>query len=341
MRSMSPIPIRRPSSIRPIPSTRQTAAWSRRVDRNGAFHFTKTNAHSGNNGRAAILNDENNANLLYTTGNAGNGSSPQPNGVTIGAGAQIFNAQSGALNDQIVDLPTPVGSFNITQLGDKADKIGKDTNFRGLTIFNNVVYYTKGSGGNGINTVYFIDTTGNACPTGGVGLPQPGATLSTTAIPYNMSLLQTEGVTPYNMCILNGFNTTLASTTTNVFPFGVWFANANTLYVADEGDGYAGGLDLYSHAAAQTTAGLQKWVLEGATWTHVYTLQNNLGLGVSYTVSGYPTGLNLATCVVPTGTPPAVNSCPTSKGLSAAASAPDGLPVVSRNRRSPQHHWTC
>ena len=60
----------------------------------------------------------------------------------------------------------PVGSFNITQLCDKADKIGKDTNFRGLTTFNNVLYTTKGNGGNGINTVYFIDTTGKACPTG-------------------------------------------------------------------------------------------------------------------------------------------------------------------------------
>jgi hypothetical protein len=38
-----------------------------------------------------------------------------------------------------------VGSFNITQLGDSADKIGKDTNFRGLTIFNNVIYTTKGA----------------------------------------------------------------------------------------------------------------------------------------------------------------------------------------------------
>ena len=66
--------------------------------------------------------------------------------------------------------PTPVGSFNVTQLGDKADKIGKDTNFRGLTIYNNVVYFTKGSGSNGINTVYFIDTTGKACPDG-VGVP--------------------------------------------------------------------------------------------------------------------------------------------------------------------------
>jgi hypothetical protein len=63
-------------------------------------------------------------------------------------------------------LPTPVASFNITQLGDAANKIEKNTNFRRLTIFNNVFYYTKGRGGNGVNTVYFVDTTGNACPNG-------------------------------------------------------------------------------------------------------------------------------------------------------------------------------
>jgi hypothetical protein len=48
-------------------------------------------------------------------------------------------------------------------------------------------------------------------------------------------VLQTKGLDPNNMCILNGFPTALKSTT--AFPFGIWFANANTLYVADEGDG--------------------------------------------------------------------------------------------------------
>jgi hypothetical protein len=275
------------------------------VDRYGAFHFTKTNAYSGNNGRAAILNDKNNANLLYTAGNAGNGSTPQPNGVIIGAGAQIFNAQSGALNDQIVDLPTPVGSFNVTQLGDAADKIGKDTNFRGLTIFNNVIYLTKGSGGNGINTVYFIDTSGFngsgnplACPNG-VGLPT-SAGLPTAPIYYTAWLLQTEGVVPYNMCILNGFPTSPANskTVTPSYPFGVWFADANTLYVADEGNGtntYSTTTATYTAAAAQTTAGLQKWVFNGTQWTMAYVLTNGLDLGVPYTVPGYPTSNNSAT----------------------------------------------
>ena len=45
------------------------------------------------------------------------------------------------------------------------DKPGKDTNFRGITIFNNTLYVAKGSGGNGVNTVYQVGTAGTL-PTG-------------------------------------------------------------------------------------------------------------------------------------------------------------------------------
>jgi hypothetical protein len=119
------------------------------VDQHGRFSFTKTNVYSGNNGRAAILNDEDGANVIYTVGNAGNGGNPQPDGIIIGAGAQIMTAEQKPLVAQDPGLPTPAGSFSISQLGVKADKVGKDTNFRGLTTFNNVVYTTKGSGSNG------------------------------------------------------------------------------------------------------------------------------------------------------------------------------------------------
>jgi hypothetical protein len=277
----------------PVPSAFYRVAAQ--MNNMGKFTFTRTNAYSGNNGRAAILNDSGGSNLLYTSGNAGNGGTPQPDGIIVGAGAQIMNPSSQPLRRQQPGSPTPVGSFNITQLNNPPDKIGKDTNFRGLTIFNNVVYYTKGSGGNGINTVYFIDTTGKACPSG-TGLPQPGAALPTSPIAYNPAVLQTEGVTPYNMCILQGFPTALKSTTS--FPFGVWFANANTLYVADEGSGdntYDPNTNTYTSAAASTTAGLQKWIFNGTSWNLAYTLSGGLNLGTPYTVPGYPAGDNSAT----------------------------------------------
>ncbi len=262
------------------------------VDRHGNFQFTESNAYSGNNGRAAIWNNTNGADFFYTAGNAGNGANPQPNGVVLGAGAQIITPSDLPEWQQNPGLPTPVGSFSITQLGAKADKVGKDDNFRGLTVFNNVLYYSKGSGGNGVNTVYFVDTVGGACPKG-IGVPAAGATLPTTPL--------ADITTQTNMCILAGFpstpNKSLPSTVNPGAPFGIWFADANTLYVADEGDGYTGGTDLYTHAAAQTTAGLQKWVFNSATstWSLAYTLQTGLGLGTAYSVKGYPQGNNPGT----------------------------------------------
>jgi|SRR6516225_4711888 hypothetical protein len=89
------------------------------------------------------------------------------------------------------------------------------------------------------------------------------------------------------MCILSGFNTVLAKTTTDVFPFGIWFANANTVYVADEGNGdntFSTTSGTYTVAAGQTTVGLQKWLFDTAAqkWNLAYTLQAGLSLGTPY-----------------------------------------------------------
>src|SRR3984957_1758070 len=195
------------------------------LDSQGKFQFTETNAYSGDNGRAAILSEEH-AHVIYTAGNAGNGANPQPDGIIAGAGAQIVKPAHEPVPELLQEpgFPTPLGRFSVTQLGDKADKVGKDTNFRGLTIFDNVIYYTKGSGSNGVNTVYFLDTTGKACPTG-VGLPASNAKLPTWPLAYNPEDIQAEGLKPYNMCIFKGFPTALKSKSS--FPFGIWFANAN------------------------------------------------------------------------------------------------------------------
>jgi hypothetical protein len=187
--------------------------------------------------------------------------------------------------------PTPLGSFSITEVpgNTKADKAGKDTNFRGLTIYDGVVYETKGSGSNGINTVYWVNTDAQNNPcVDGQGTPeqdQPPPTIAGS---------------PYPMCILKGFNTTTAKKTTNIFPFGLWFANGHTLYVADEGDGNLTTKtdpNPYDDAASQTLAGLQKWTLNKSDptnpyWQYDYTLQTGLNLGQPYTVPGYPTGTN-------------------------------------------------
>ena len=68
--------------------------------------------------------------------------------------------------------------------------------------------------------------------------------------------------------------------------------------MADEGNGDATfdpSTGTYTAAAAQTSAGLQKWVLDGTSWQLAYTLSAGLNLGTPYTVRGYPTGDNAAT----------------------------------------------
>src|ERR1035438_4348765 len=74
-----------------------------------------------------------------------------------------------------------------------------------------------------------------------------------------------------------------------MFPFGLFFANATTLYVADEGDGTA------ANAATSKTSGLQKWTLKNGVWSLVYTLQTGLNLGQQYFVPNYPATLSPAT----------------------------------------------
>jgi hypothetical protein len=270
------------------------------LNSDGRWTFTETNSYSGDNERADLLDSADNT--FFAAGNSNNGNSnPILPGLVDGTGAQDYPesfaaeaSQSPVANTNIV----PMGSFNIanlTQYSTVKDKAGKDTNFRGLTVSNDVVYYTKGSGSNGINTVYFVDTSGKACTGTGVGLPTPGAALPTPGVNYPM-------------CVLSGFNTGRAksltttppasSTTTGGYPFGIWFANADTVYVADEGSGdntYDTTTKAYPNAdisGLAYPAGLQKYTFNGTNWVLDYTLESGLNLGVPYAVPGYPTGDN-------------------------------------------------
>ena len=289
------------TALAPDPTNAVPAAYYRAaatVNAQGQFSFTETNAYSGNNGRSTLLVNTNGNNFFYSVGNAGNGGTPEPQNVVLGAGLQLIPRLSQTEASQTPGLPMPVGSFDVSELPNispTTDKVGKDDNFRGETLYNNVLYVTKGSGGNGTNTVYFVDTTGTACPQG-TGLPVAGAPLPTTnlAPTYNA----TTGLAN-NMCILAGFPTAVNKLTNPVaYPFALFFANPTTLYVADEGNGtntYDANSNTYSAAAASTnTGGLQKWTFNASTqqWQLAYTLKIGLKLGIPYTVPGYPTGFN-------------------------------------------------
>ena len=71
------------------------------------------------------------------------------------------------------------------------------------------------------------------------------------------------------------------SSTNTACPFGIWVANATTLYVGDEGDG------VLADAAGSATAGLQKWILSNGTWSLAYVLNYGLNLGQPYSIPNF------------------------------------------------------
>jgi hypothetical protein len=254
------------------------------VDAWGNIVYTDGDAYSGDNSRAAVKADNG---FYYTAGNDNNGglSKKQLPETQLGfnlshsTGAEFFVPHASPL--------VPPDNNMIAYFAFSGDKPGKDTNFRGLTLFNNTVYVAKGSGSNGVNTVYQLGTPGT--------LPTPANAPS-------------GGLVNEPFTILPGFPSTAASTASpgGDYPFGIWFANANTLYVCDEGDlidtpnQVIDGVTNVADAGTLATAGLQKWVLTtpaggSPTWVREYVIQSGLNLGVPYSVPNYPASIEPAT----------------------------------------------
>ena len=217
------------------------------MDDDGKFVYTPTTAYGGNNGRSALLGPNG---LYYVVGNANNGNAAAfgpSNGtnpdVTETTGLEVVNPIDGASSGVAI----PAGNsaevdplLQFTFPPNNPDKPGKDDNFRGVTEFEGALFFTKGSGGNGIDTVYTVDS-----------LPTLANAGSTT------------------IAIVPGFPTDSAKATGGNFtPFAVFFANANTMYVTDEGSGNA--IDTATHA------GLEKWSLVNGTWQLDYVLTQGL-----------------------------------------------------------------
>lgn len=215
------------------------------VGADGTVQVSKFDVFAGDNPRAAIASP---GGLLMVGNSNGNTGPALTAGLQIGTPGNTATTRVNPFNISSVNDPATGQPYTAT-----ASKIDKNNNFRGETVFNGTLYVTKGSGGQGINSVFQVGAAGQ--------LP----TLATAG---------TEQI-----AILPGFNTLLASNAASTsFPFGIWFADADTLYVADEGPGTT---------AADAVAGLQKWTRgSDGVWRRDYTLQNGL-IGNTHTPPGF------------------------------------------------------
>jgi hypothetical protein len=257
------------------------------LDDDGHLTYTPTVNYGGNNGRAALLGSNG---LYYSVGNANNGNAATfgsaSNGttpdVTETTGLDVVNPINGWFaavaipggNSAEVD---PLLQFGLGKKG-ADDKPGKDDNFRGITEYNGALYFTKGSGSNGVQTVYTVVNAAQS-PVGFVPAPDSGPSAG-DVLPTLANAAQQA------IAILNGFPTdsaraSLADGTSggDYTPFALFFANDHTLYVTDEGTG---------NSADAAHAGLEKWILgSNGTWTLAYTLTNGLIGEVDSNLVGY------------------------------------------------------
>jgi hypothetical protein len=159
------------------------------------------------------------------------------------------------------DTSIQLGVYTATDRPDEsAKKHIKDNNFRGVLIFKGNLYVSKGSGGNGDNGIFRVQNgSGDGLPTG-----------TTNNI---VELLGSPATDP-----VSGADGPLT-------PFGFWFANSTTLYVADEG--YTN-TDDNGNLIPDPYAGLEKWSLVDGSWKLHYTITAGLNLYQPESVRDYP-----------------------------------------------------
>jgi hypothetical protein len=205
-----------------------------------------------------------------------NGSSFYVSGQGTGSDASggVFFAERGATT-----------ATEITGLDTTGSTLSQDTRF--VVIHNGQLYVSVDSKGGSNAARSFIGTVGTGLPT---GLTNPTGTGPDPDSTNGPIMLQGFGNSPGGTGKLtltadqtNGINK--VGKQINLSPEDYFFADDDTLYVADSGDGKQN-----SASNSLGDGGLQKWSLIGGVWTLDYTLADGLNL-VANTASAGTTGL--------------------------------------------------
>jgi hypothetical protein len=250
------------------------------VKYDGTFTVIDENfAYSGDNPRGAITVD---GKELYMGGNADSTENKTPAGTgpgfTIGVRYGLPQQPAGLA----IANSSLLANYTATDRPDEsAKKHVKDNNWRGIGIFNDAngnpaLFVSKGSGGNGDDGIFQVNNTS------GTGLPTPSTTNTVT------QMIGDQATNPQT------------GASSPLVPFGFFFANPTTVYVADEGNATIPVLDSSGNPVLDSNgqpevqfvsdplAGLQKWVLVGGVWQLEYVLQDGLDLNIPENVKGYP-----------------------------------------------------
>jgi len=221
------------------------------ISADGSVSLTpETNAFSGDNPRACITVD---GKQFYMAGNADSSLNADGTGPGTTIGARLGMPGS--------NTSIQLGVYLATDRPDESKKQHiKDNNFRAIGIFNGNLYTAKGSGGNGDDGLFQVHNgTGDGLPTG-----------TANTITKLFGVPATDPV--------SGASSPLT-------PFGFFFANPTTVYVADEGNPNT---DASGNLIPDPMAGLQKWSLVNGAWRLDYVLQTGLDLYQPKTIPGYP-----------------------------------------------------
>jgi len=183
-----------------------------------------------------------------------------PRSVSTVNGSSFYIAGQGVKGD------TTQGLFIAQDGASTATAISNATDMRTAEIYNGQLYVSTDSKQTG--------ATGTS--KGSANIAVYGSTLPTGATTPTVLAGISNSVTLTSSA--NGIN---AAGTVNLSPENFFFANANTMYVADGGAPKQGGLG---------DGGLQKWSFNGSTWVLDYTLSAGLNLVANTAASG-TTGL--------------------------------------------------
>ncbi len=268
-----------PGGCSPVPCYDRAVAL---VKYDGTVTVTPQNfAYSGDNPRGAISL---NGTQFYMAGNSDstlNKTTPVTGpGLTIGARLGMPGSPSS------IQLGTYVAA---DRPDETAKQHVKDNNWRGIGIFadangNQNLYVSKGSGGNGDDGLFQV-LNGNF----------PGASINDVVNNETGAGVPAGGTTNTIVQLLGNYATNPTTNAPSLLtPFGFFFENPTTLYVADEGNST---ITLpTSDSATETSlttdpvAGLQKWVLVPGSspyWQLVYVITDGLQINQPQNVKGY------------------------------------------------------